>query len=112
MSADKCVLLCSGSADPSLWHRVHAMPSPLQGEGGGAAPQLLLEEEESGLSIRALISATPILWDGLSSCEHSRAAEQDSLGHLPRAQGWLLHQPLPPPLCWRTYTMLSKQLCV
>lgn len=97
MTADRCVLLCSGCADPSLAQgscsaqlsaRVReVVQHPSCSEGGGEWP-----EHHSMILLD--------MWDELSSCEHSRAAEQPA--HL----GWL-----PPPAC-ATSPLLSKQLCV
>lgn len=102
MNADKCVLLCSGSADPSLWHRV-----------GAARVREVLLEEENGLSITALILLDVPVWLGwaeqLCAQQGCRAGQAGPPALLHRAGS--LHQPLPPPLCRDTHTLLSKQLC-
>lgn len=89
-------------------------PALCKAEGGAAAPQLLLEEE-SGLSIPALILLDVPVWAGLGRAEQlcarqgCRAGQAGPPAHLVAAQ-------VPPsasatsPL-QGTRTLLSKQLC-
>lgn len=96
MNADKCVLLCSGSAHPSLWVQC---PALCQGEGGAAAPQLLLGEE-SGLSITALIL---LGWPEQLGAQQGCRAGQAGPGLAPPSA-------LPPPLCRDTHTAQQAAL--